>query len=631
MNYTYTFLIPDCPPIVLDDLLTSGTRIEFEESSRFCGYRSTLSDELCITQNRNFELYNKLVELRSDPLTKCSPICIEIRKGEKLVFTGAFTMAEAGTEKGAFNIQPKSKDAYSCLIDDGNGEVKVNFSTCPIVEVELNLPDITAYPLGQLPTVGQFQLQGFTANALEVFIPAGTTFSEIAVGYPNQQPPTELCSSYTFVDANVNGQGFNDVYSLCPFNWWVASTGFEFLETITTADGTFDVFQVRTTWYREAFYTAVGDTPSGCGWIESETFGNVVEWVRCPVCEVEPLDLFPKSEIAKAEEKGNQSEGDILQYLQANGIAAPTSYKNGRLFSDILQKVVNELCGNIEIKSAFLGINDDGIQVPNNKAYESAAQVLHNFTLHNLGDVVRPDASTLSSGLMSICWEEIECFIKTFNGCYWIEESGGVKCLRIEGVSHPDTMKILTATKSITTSSSTSFVGNVPTSEKFAWSSGATDCFPTGEISYLNQCATEDPDELTSCIDVDIATITGCDDGTYDLDARSFVGIPTVVDQNGDYQTDGLNNCMDWDNVLRCFFMDCRYLPEGQINGEPVEFDSFKPLAVLNDSVCLLGVCEVPARSTFVDVGGRFGLARIIAGTLTVKNCELEAELSVDC
>lgn len=246
-------------------------------------------------------------------------------------------------------------------------------------------------------------------------------------------------------------------------------------------------------------------------------------------------------------------------------------YTNGRHFKDFLSHALTSIGCNVLIKSDFYNINPKGDH-PSNRAYDFSSKHFLDLTIHQKSDIKRPDGLPLST---EPSWKIkpikfLEDLVTLHNVRYVIENGVFI----IEHVSFFESLGVTDLT-TVRIPRKYSFKGAGDIKEEtFNYSDDrSSELFKANPIKY--ECGTDDKAHRLNLLNCDLPYIS---DKTKEeiIDDAGFVLLV-----NGPY-LDGLtvvdsNVALSWPVLHLNLHRHDRLYPVGEINGDALVFDSYKP------------------------------------------------------
>lgn len=353
-------------------------------------------------------------------------------------------------------------------------------------------------------------------------------------------------------------ENYNNACLPDPDKWCFRSYQEEYLpryDPVTDTDE--DEWLVTTTWQRET-------APGTCSGTVSEppAFGDPLEW-----------------ELLSG---GCEPGDDPPIFWRCPGVIVGP-FTRGRLFNDVVERIVFEVCPDLIVKSDFFGINTVG-DAPDNIAYDFAVNYLQKITMHQKSDVKRRNNS---NGALAKAWfltaeDFFEDLRKMLNVFYQIKD--GVFILEhvsfftsVEGLDLSDAPK-----KRILQFETASIYKR----EKFYWMDREyTGPFESNDI--YNDCG-EGQTEITLSLFTNDADYVSNPSNDTRVTDEGFVLIANAEVSGSYYPING-NDPFKWLNLHANLHLHGRAYKSGTINNVPVNFlsyDRYKKMEKFKATVC---------------------------------------------
>jgi hypothetical protein len=301
-----------------------------------------------------------------------------------------------------------------------------------------------------------------------------------------------------------------------------------------------------TVWHREVFNTlcVLGEPAEptfGSGWtlLENNCGDNYAKWWRCPAT--------------------SSNSGIVLG-----------AYTRGRMFNDVLERIIENIDCELTIKSEFFGINaiDDA---PDNIAYEFATNNCKNITLHQKSDIKLKSVLTPSTAPswgvnLKEFFDDLEVI---FN----------VKYLIVDGVFILEHDSYFTSVMGLDltgkTKNKTLTYGSIDNvrNEKFFWPEESSIEFAANEIIY--DCGEESKERRCTVLSTDIGFI----ENPANADRIPNAGFVLICNElNGtDLIIKNSNLPFNWVNLHDALHRHGRLFKSGKLNGFSQTFLSWEP------------------------------------------------------
>jgi len=451
---------------------------------------------------------------------ECAEIKIhfkELTNGEYVNYwTGFFKIFDTDIDEDhkKIEVKPDPLDPYKCLSENGKIEVNV-FASGPRVQTSR---------LGLSAKYETIEFSNISANELD----------------GNQLFPNRV--ETPVFDENFDGE--KDF-------WCLKSHTSNFItlrdEDLSTGNTIASGYNFRSIWHRETTdENCTNGQPTGptlsSGWslLKDEcSTKSKATWWRCPI---------------------------------STGLTFTGTYTNGRKLSDFIRNVLILSGCDVFVKSTFFGIGDAQNDSPDNRAYTFAAENLQDLTIHQKSDIKRPDGLPLSTAASWVLKpiEFLNDLIELFNVRYLI--SDGVFIL--EHVSFFESIGIRDLTNTRIPNRYSFKGADDLRTEEYKYSDDRTsELFKANLIKY--DCGTEEKTIRLNLINCDLINIADPAKAEV-VDDSGFVILTNGLSE-GDRVVIDNNLPLSWPVLQNHLHRHDRAYPVGELNGQAVVFDSFRP------------------------------------------------------
>lgn len=346
-------------------------------------------------------------------------------------------------------------------------------------------------------------------------------------------------------------------------------------------------YNTTTRWARERLVTGcAGLGPSG--WmliidncLHPDPLQRKRTWVRAPTI----IDCFHEWE----------GGGTTWWRKECTVVGMPGSggdalfLKNGMLFKDVLERLVQSACPFLTVRSDFFQINPD-VVTSINYVTGQLSKVNHLIVFQN-SDINYPQSSQGATKAITTLGKFMNALRYMFNVRFTIESN----VLIIEHVSRYEADFGLDLTqprysKHLTKVMNYSYAkDNAPKQETWTWSDGATDGdFKGLPIVYNSSCGSTGADKTYAIDGVNtnvVFAIDRRDDSLLDNDGLTIVATeysPTldeyfILSENGILGEIAINNSLSTSHLLRDYHKYDRPFKTGVMNGQQTTFISVAP------------------------------------------------------
>lgn len=441
------------------------------------------------------------------------------------------------------------------------------------------------------------------------------TLVEITCGPVNQSSPVEING---FFEQNVNAclSGNDAAYTLRR----------AYIEEITPGSS-YDHYATYVT--EQAVITCLGGLPvppPGDGWVLliNDCGGSNTATYGRPVQVVYTGEMSATS--GKYWDNTYESVGGSV-----------SQYDNGRLFSDIIQGLVNP-CG-YTVVSDFFNINPDAT-APSNSAY-TASTSLHTLFVYQKADIKRPDASNPSTiGYLKL--RDVLNWLREKYNVYWRVDGTD---FRLEHVSYFEGSngEDLTSTQPEIVANRNNFTFDndklVPR-EQFSWMDPTNDADFRGlDIVYPNSCTDPElePNNVAlSRVFTDLGKIFDnveavSDEGFFFMATDLISGTYYINRETGEISGEIKANAhLSWANLQENYLTWYRMQPTGTLNNISQTFDSYKRSKRQQLISPQFSVTDFFALDLTEKLNSEIGWGEIDKGTYSAASCRYNVELLHD-
>lgn len=369
--------------------------------------------------------------------------------------------------------------------------------------------------------------------------------------------------------------------------------------------------------YRREEYE--GENPPGAGWTEVGT-----NLFARPLYTV--IDREINRNTTGNTDGGYQVGFDRFYRIVGDGDADLPD--NGVLLTTILDALV-EPCS-LSVRSNFLGINPDGT-APANTAYNTA-ESYQNIVIFQKSDAKRPNAIEEAT-IGEISLEDVFSLLAGLNLQWWIKNG----FLRIEHISYPllDGLDISNSQEIVGATDYTYDRNEIPRRQVFTWMDVNTHPDFDGQpIEYDEYCSEDKEDQIavqrfsTNLVDMQNRQDRYDDQGFCPLATFLYGGQPHIILDFGINSGDViLNQPLAWSAIQENLYKDEMPLPQAEMNGRVVVFDSTRPTRQQQEINLSLPYSLYFAIDFSKRIKSQFGWGKISQAEYSAKNCRLKIEL----
>lgn len=314
-----------------------------------------------------------------------------------------------------------------------------------------------------------------------------------------------------------------------------------------------------------------------------------------------------------------------------------SQYGNGRLFSSIIQSLVNAC--SLTVVSDFFNINPDAT-APSNDAY-TASSALHTLFIYQKSDIKRPDASTPATvGYLTL--KDLLDWLRDMFNVYWTVSGSTFRLEHIsyfEGTNGED----LTSTQSdrVANRNNVTFDNDkLAPREQFSWMDPTTDPDFRGlDIVYPSSCTDPELNPVPyalSQVFTDLGKVNEnveavSDEGFFFMATDLVSGTYYLNREYGEISSEIKANAhLSWANLHENYLTWGRLQSTGTLNNVSQTFNSYKRSKRQQPLPVVFAVADYFALDLTDKLKTGLGWGQIDKGTYSAASCRYNVELLHD-